>query len=154
VRESAGEDRVKTRSRRVAVFIKTRVRAPSRLASIGVLTRSDSAAVSHANDLRRPLLAVLVCLLTACASADDRGAAVRAVEPPVALAEWQPLAEGGDPMAQFLVGLAHDEGRDTAEDPRAAARWYRMAAEQGHAAARNNLGLLHYEGRGVERSHA
>lgn len=69
-----------------------------------------------------------------------------------AIAQWEPLARGGNADAQYLVGLLYDEGgTDLAIDRAEAARWYRLAAEQGHAAASNNLGLLHYRGDGVAR---
>jgi TPR repeat protein len=69
-----------------------------------------------------------------------------------ALAQWRPLADAGDPAAQFLLGLIHEQGQGVPVDAEAAARWYRRAADQGHPAAQNNLGLLHWMGRGVPRS--
>jgi TPR repeat protein len=67
-----------------------------------------------------------------------------------ALEAWRPLAEGGDADAQFRLGVLHDRGLGTREDPFAAVDWYRRAAEQGSHAAQVNLGLMLVEGRGVD----
>lgn len=66
-----------------------------------------------------------------------------------ALEAWRPLAEDGDADAQFRLGVLHDRGLGTREDPVAAAEWYRRAAEQGSHAAQVNLGLMLVQGRGV-----
>jgi hypothetical protein len=68
------------------------------------------------------------------------------------VAEWTGEAAAGDAHSQFLVGLAHDEGRGASLDRVAAAKWYRLAADQGHVAAQTNLGLLYYTGAGVAHS--
>ena len=62
-----------------------------------------------------------------------------------------PLAEGGDAMAQFNLGLLHETGRGVAEDLAQAATWYERAALQGLTQAQFNLALLHQTGRGVEK---
>ena len=67
------------------------------------------------------------------------------------VAALQPLAEAGDPDAQYNLGILHDTGQGVPQDYREAARWYGMAGEQNHASALYNLGLLHFEGKGVER---
>ena len=48
-----------------------------------------------------------------------------------ALSAWQPLAESGNPQAQFNVGHLFDEGKGVAQDSRRAVAWWRKAAEQG-----------------------
>ncbi len=65
---------------------------------------------------------------------------------------WQPLAEAGDPVAQFNLGKLYEYGGDTVrQDYAEAARWYREAADQGIAEAQNNLGLMYAQGLGVPR---
>ncbi len=64
---------------------------------------------------------------------------------------WMPLAEGGDPLAQYSLGKLYETGRSGAPDFEAAARWYGLAAQQDMAAAQNNLGLMYAQGRGVPR---
>lgn len=60
-----------------------------------------------------------------------------------------PLAEGGDALAQYNLGILHDTGQGVPQDHAEAARWYRQAGEQDHPDALYNLGLLHFEGKGV-----
>ena len=60
-------------------------------------------------------------------------------------------AEQGNPLAQFIVGVMHDEGQGARRSAAAAAMWFRRAAEQGQPHAQNNLGLMYDEGRGVRR---
>ena len=62
---------------------------------------------------------------------------------------WRPLAEDGDALAQFNLGLLHETGRGVTEDPAEAAGWYERAARQGMVRAQYNLALLHQVGRGV-----
>ena len=62
-----------------------------------------------------------------------------------AVAIWQPLAQSGDPDAQFNMGQACKLGRGVKTDPSAAIDWYGKAARQGHARAEDNLGLLMFQ---------
>jgi TPR repeat protein len=71
-----------------------------------------------------------------------------------ALARLRPLAEKGDPNAQFLLGMLHDAGKGVPQDSAAAASWYRRAAEQDHLLAQLYLGALFYTGQGVRQDHA
>jgi len=118
----------------------------------------------------------LVCLACGPAQAQLRAAdglaAINAGDPARARAIWQPLAERGDVLAQYNLGvLALREGADAARwftlaaeaghlpaqlalagllsdghDWDAAARWYAAAAGQGDAAAAYSLGVLHDQG--------
>jgi TPR repeat protein len=62
------------------------------------------------------------------------------------------LAQEGDPVAQFNMGVRYAEGQGVPLDFIEAARWYSAAADQGDAPAQFNLGLLFYQGQGVERN--
>ena len=65
---------------------------------------------------------------------------------------WQPLADSGDPVAQYSLGKLFERGGGAVrQDFAQAARWYRVAAEQGIAAAQNNLALMHAQVRGLPR---
>jgi TPR repeat protein len=68
-----------------------------------------------------------------------------------ALRLWRPLADQGNPYAQYKVGLSYDVGVGAPQDFTEAAKWYLMAADRGHAGAQFNLGLLYADGRGVEQ---
>lgn len=62
-----------------------------------------------------------------------------------AVAEWRPLAQAGDPDAQFNLGQAYKLGRGVQPDLNVALDWYRKAAQQGHLRAEDNLGLLMFQ---------
>ena len=53
-----------------------------------------------------------------------------------ALQEWQPLAEQGDALAQYQVGLLYHKGRGVPQDDVQARKWYGKAAAQGQARRR------------------
>jgi len=66
---------------------------------------------------------------------------------------WSPLAQGGDPVAQYSLGKLYERGGGTiSQNYSQAARWYGVAARQGIAAAQNNLALMYAQGRGVDRN--
>ena len=92
--------------------------------------------------------AIAADLLAAGASAYDAGNYGEAAS------IWRPLAEEGDPKAQFNLGLLHETGRGVAEDPAEAAVWYERAAHQGVTQAQLNLAALHQTGRGVAQDPA
>lgn len=62
-----------------------------------------------------------------------------------AVGEWRPLAQAGDPDAQFNLGQAYKLGRGVQPDLNVALDWYRKAAQQGHLRAEDNLGLLMFQ---------
>lgn len=68
-----------------------------------------------------------------------------------AIEEWRPLAEQGDPAAQFRLGDMYRQGRGVRRDAAEAVRWYRSAARQGHPEAQLWLAKMYETGRGVER---
>jgi uncharacterized protein len=61
------------------------------------------------------------------------------------------LQEDGDGRGAVLVAQMHSQGLGVAEDPVAAAAWYRTAVEVGEAPGAYGLGALHALGRGVDR---
>ena len=62
------------------------------------------------------------------------------------------LAEGGDPDAQYALGIAywHGFGLDCSEET--SHEWYRKAMLQGHALAMLEMGVHYMLGVGVQRS--
>ncbi|MGH7216372.1 MAG: tetratricopeptide repeat protein [Nitrospiraceae bacterium] len=66
-----------------------------------------------------------------------------------ALREWKPLAEQGDALAQYNLGLLYDNGRGVQKDYAQARQWYEKAAAQGRADAQVNLGILYDYGRSI-----
>ncbi len=68
-----------------------------------------------------------------------------------ALRIFRALAQEGDSIAQFNLGVMLDFGQGIAPDPTQAVSWYRKAAAQGHPAAQFNLGGMYLEGLGVAK---
>ena len=71
-----------------------------------------------------------------------------------AIAEWQPLADGGDAEAQFGIGLLYANGFGVPLDDIEALKWYHLAADQQHANAQCNIAVMHANGWGVDQSDA
>jgi uncharacterized protein len=65
----------------------------------------------------------------------------------------RPLANDGDAVAQFNLGLMCVTGQGVQQDDAAAALRFRKAAEQGYAFAQSNLGALYRDGRGVTQDY-
>lgn len=61
----------------------------------------------------------------------------------------RPLAEQGNPGAQFLMGQMLFFGLGMERDDAKAAQWYGMAAQAGNTEALYRLGYLHATGQGV-----
>ena len=62
-------------------------------------------------------------------------------------------AEGGDPKAQFTLGVAYGKGEGVPQDYAESMKWFRMAAERGLADAQYNLGVPYYKGQGVPQDY-
>jgi len=68
----------------------------------------------------------------------------------------QGMAQSGNRLAQFTVGLTYETGTNSIkkEDPTRALIWYRRAAENGgYAHEQFNLGQCYYKGNGVEKNY-
>ena len=66
---------------------------------------------------------------------------------------WLPLAEQGDVVAQFNVGIMYDKGHGVPQDAVEAARWYQRAAERGDVISQFKLGLMYAEGDGIAQDY-
>jgi len=62
-----------------------------------------------------------------------------------AVAIWRPLAEKGDPEAQFDLGQAYRLGKGVQSNLAAAQTWFERAAGQGQVDAETTLGLLLFQ---------
>ena len=108
---------------------------------------------------RGVIFAVILVALAAAAPAAradfrDGVKAFRAAEYALAHAEWMPLAEAGNPPAQYNVGILFQYGLGVAKDFAEAARWYRLAADNAHPNAQAKLGYLLARGFGVAKDFA
>ncbi len=105
----------------------------------------------------RQMLFVLWLVLagTVAASGIERGArAYDAGDYATALKEWQPLADQGDPTAQFIIGVMYANGQGVEKNPATAVAYYEKAAQQGYSVAQYNLGIAYAMGQGVVKDHA
>ena len=84
-------------------------------------------------------------VLTGCASVSTQTPSV---------SDLRQRAESGDTVAQRLLGVQYDFGRDVQQSYSEAAKWYQMAAEHGDAIAQNNLGSFYQYGLGVATNYS
>jgi uncharacterized protein len=66
-----------------------------------------------------------------------------------ALELLRPLANAGNPLAQFDLGVLYDQGLGVEKDDQEALFWYTKSAAQGYANAQTNLGQMYCDGQGV-----
>ena len=70
-----------------------------------------------------------------------------------AFKEWKPLAEQGDAVAQFNLGIMYYNGQGVAQNYTQAIFWYKKAAEKGFAVAQSNLGFMYAMGKGIPQNY-
>lgn len=66
-----------------------------------------------------------------------------------ALRKLKPLADNGNPEAQYYMGNMYSNSDSVLHDYQESAKWYRFAAEQEHAESQFCLGLMYSIGYGV-----
>ena len=67
---------------------------------------------------------------------------------------FRPLAEHGNAIAQYNLGVMYYKGEGVPQSYPDAVFWYRHAAWQGDASAQLSLGLMYYNGQGTLQSYA
>lgn len=109
-------------------------------------------------DLRRLALVLAVAAIglalpagRANADLPDALRAYQRGEFEAAAAELMPLAEEGNPRAQYQIGRMRFYGQALVQDAAAAAHWYRRSAEQGYAPAQLAYAIALDGGWGVPR---
>lgn len=78
----------------------------------------------------------------------------RLIYPYSSLEKIQKLAQQGDPIAQFKLGVAYEEGKGVPHDCKQAFSWYRQAADQDHQGAQNTLAALYEKGCDTEPNYS
>lgn len=63
----------------------------------------------------------------------------------LAIGNWRPLADRGDPDAQYNLAQAYFLGHGVPQNSNLAEQWYERAARQGHQEAEANYGLLLFQ---------
>ena len=66
---------------------------------------------------------------------------------------WTPLAERGNNLAQYNLGVVYEHGEGVPKDAKIAVKWYTLAAEQGDATAQFSLGLIDRNGKGIPQNY-
>jgi len=99
---------------------------------------------------------VLLSVFGGAASAGvyEGWAAARRGDFATALNEFERLAEQGNFVAQYNLGIMYANGKGVPRDIDKAAAWFHKAATGGDARAQYNLGNLYSEGQGVPENPA
>ena len=85
---------------------------------------------------------------------DDAAVAYQRGDYAAAMLLFKPLADRGDAVAQYRVGLMYFHGEGVSQDYGEALKWFRKAADQGNAVAQFNLGVMYRNGQGVAQNYA
>jgi len=94
-------------------------------------------------------LSLSLSLATVCAHADglqDAAAAVQRKDYPTAVRLLEPLARGGNPLAQSRLAMLYYHGHGVRESDALALQWFDRAARQGLAEAQFHLGNMYAYG--------
>jgi TPR repeat protein len=100
------------------------------------------------------VLALLVHAPASLAALADGLDALKRGDYATAVKELRPLADKGNPEAQYRMGLMYEYGAGVPADKAQMVAWLRKAAAQGHAAAECELGILYSIGDGVPHDDA
>lgn len=71
-----------------------------------------------------------------------------------ALGFYRSLADQGQLMAEYMVGLMYANNQGVPQNYGEAMKWLRKAADQGEAKAQFNIGVLYFKGLGTQQSFA
>lgn len=99
-----------------------------------------------------PVAALCSVLVPNLAAADmeTADAALAAEDYELARRELEPLAEAGDPIAQYNLAVLHRKGLGTKRAQKVAAVWFRKSADQGNEQAAFAMGMMHATGKGAK----
>ncbi len=102
----------------------------------------------------RPLI-VMLCFLVAPAWAQDHSndlEVTQSTDFATSLSEWRKMAEQGQAIAQYNLGIIYEYGRGVKQNDVEAVKWYRKASVQGVSVAQYKLGVMYDNGWGVPPS--
>ena len=94
---------------------------------------------------------ILLCPGVAVAGLKEGYEALSKKDYVTAANEYRPLAERGDPEAQYRIGRMYEFGNGYPQDKAQGIAWIRKAAAQGHADAEQELGVIYATGDGVKQ---
>lgn len=87
----------------------------------------------------------------------DQGNALKAYNKgdfATALQIYRPLADKGQVLAEYILGLMYANGQGVPENYGEALKWLQKAAEHGEAKAQFSVGVLYFKGLGMPKNHA
>ena len=105
--------------------------------------------------LRLRSLIAMLCLLVVPVWAQDHNNDLEVIQPAdfaTSLGKWRQMAEQGQAVAQYNLGIIYEYGRDVRQNDVEAVRWYRKSSEQGVSVAQYKLGIMYDNGWGVPPS--
>ncbi len=94
-------------------------------------------------------LSAMLCCGAVVAQLTEGLDALRKSDYATAERELRPLAERGEPEAQYRIGLMYEFGKGYPQDKARGIVWFRKAAGQNHAAAQTELAIIYATGDGV-----
>ena len=109
------------------------------------------------NAVRVALAAWLTVLITGSSWADDYGKGVSAFrngDYGYSVSLLKPLAQAGDPFAQFALAVMYDDGLGLPQNFVRALHWYRKAAHSGLVDSQYMVARFYGRGRGVKQDPA
>ena len=167
LREPAGVERLVLEERRQDVTDAIRHAAPDHkylppqitFSSRRSMHRPLRSTMCHCVNLFRAKLAISLVLIAMAGSAvagrlEDAAAAYQRGDYATAMLIVKPLADQGDAVAQYRVGVMYFHGEGASQDYGEAVKWFRKSADQGYAPAQYNVGVMYQRGRGVSRDYA
>src|SRR4029453_526699 len=98
---------------------------------------------SRPNALFAAILAAALSQAAFAGPLEDAYIAYTRGDYPAALKIFVPLAEQGNPDAEYSVGTIYANGRGLPQSYVDAAKWFHRAAEHGQASAQYDLGVLY-----------
>lgn len=107
--------------------------------------------------MKRSLIGLCLLLVLAAAEParaaplDDANAAFQRGDYATAEKILLPMAEAGNPYAQYRLGMVYAEAMGEMRSTVEAAKWYESAALQGQPFAQYKLGILYVKGDGVPK---
>lgn len=99
------------------------------------------------------ILAVGLAVPVSAGPYEDGYAALSRGDYARALRLFRPLADQGNALAQYSLGVMYTNGHGVPQDYAQAVAWYRKAADQSLAAGQNNLGFMYTYGYGVPQDY-
>jgi len=71
-----------------------------------------------------------------------------------AMRVFRPLADQGQALGEYLIGLMYANAQGVPENYSEALKWLQKAAEQGEPKAQFSVGLIYFKGLGIPRNYA